>query len=93
MKKLPAKKGTRPRQSAAGWMIKMARSACDWRRAEAALGREHGRGAGSEAGDRLGQLVLADGQLIGVLGWRAAPGIGRTAIRRWAGMRCPAPSG
>ncbi len=33
--------------------IKVAHSAHDWRRAKEALGREHGLGAGREAGDRL----------------------------------------
>ena len=52
--------------------IKVAHSAADWRRAKEALGREHGLGAGSEAGDRLCQLVLEDGKLAGVLVWCAA---------------------
>ena len=38
----------------------------------AALGREHGLGAGREAGDRLCQLVMEDGRLVAVLGWYAA---------------------
>ena len=33
--------------------VKVAHSAQDWRRAKEALGREHGLGAGSEAGDRF----------------------------------------
>jgi len=52
--------------------VKVARSAQDWRRAKAALGREHGLGAGREAGDRLCQLVLEDGKLVAVLVWCAA---------------------
>jgi hypothetical protein len=52
--------------------IKVAHSAQDWRRAKEALGREHGLGAGSEAGDRLCQLVMEDGKLAGVLVWCAA---------------------
>ena len=50
----------------------MAHSAQDWRRAKAALGKEHGLGAGREAGDRLCQLVMENGQLAGVLVWCAA---------------------
>jgi len=52
--------------------VKAAHSAQDWRQAKAALGREHGLGAGREAGDRLAQLVLEDGQLVAVLVWCAA---------------------
>lgn len=52
--------------------IKAAHSAQDWRQAKAALGREHGLGAGREAGDRLCQLVLEDGKLVAVLVWCAA---------------------
>ena len=52
--------------------VKVAHSAQDWRRAKEALGREHGLGAGSEAGDRLCQLVMAEGKLAGVLVWCAA---------------------
>lgn len=52
--------------------IKVAHSAQDWRRAKEALGREHGLGAGSEAGDRLCQLVLEEGKLAGVIVWCAA---------------------
>jgi hypothetical protein len=52
--------------------VKTAHSAQDWRQAKAALGREHGLGAGREAGDRLCQLVLEDGKLAAVLVWCAA---------------------
>jgi hypothetical protein len=52
--------------------IKVAHSAAEWRQAKAALGREHGLGAGREAGDRLCQLVRADGRLVAVLVWCAA---------------------
>jgi hypothetical protein len=55
-----------------GLEVKVAHSAMDWRRAKAALGREHGLGAGSEAGDRLCQLVMEDGRLVAVLVWCAA---------------------
>ncbi len=43
--------------------VRVAHSASAWRQAKAALGREHGLGAGREAGDRLCQLVWADGWL------------------------------
>jgi hypothetical protein len=52
--------------------IKVAHSAQDWRKAKDALGREHGLGAGREAGDRLCQLVMEGGKLAGVLVWCAA---------------------
>ena len=56
----------------AGLEVKVAHSAQDWRTAKEALGREHGLGAGSEAGDRLCQLVMEEGKLAGVLVWCAA---------------------
>ena len=52
--------------------VKVAHSAQDWRRAKAALGQEHGLGAGREAGDRLAQLVFEAGKLVAVLVWCAA---------------------
>jgi hypothetical protein len=52
--------------------IKVAHSAHDWRKAKSALGREHGLGAGREAGDRLCQLVYEGGELVAVLVWCAA---------------------
>ncbi len=52
--------------------VRVAHSASAWRQAKAALGREHGLGAGREAGDRLCQLVGADGKLVAVLVWCAA---------------------
>ena len=52
--------------------VKVAHSAQDWRQAKAALGREHGLGAGREAGDRICQLVMEDGKLVAVLVWCAA---------------------
>ena len=52
--------------------VSAAHSAQDWRQAKTALGREHGLGAGGEAGDRLCQLVLEDGKLVAVLVWCAA---------------------
>ena len=61
---------------AGGLEVKVAHSAQDWRRAKEALGRGHGLGAGSEAGDRLCQLVMDDGKLAGVLVWCAAAELG-----------------
>ena len=52
--------------------VSVAHSALEWRQAKAALGREHGLGAGREAGDRLCQLVREDGRLVAVLVWCAA---------------------
>ena len=52
--------------------VKAAHSAAEWRQAKAALGREHGLGAGREAGDRLCQLVREDGKWVAVLVWCAA---------------------
>ena len=52
--------------------MRAAHSAQEWRQAKVALGREHGLGAGREAGDRLCQLILEDGKLVAVLIWCAA---------------------
>jgi hypothetical protein len=57
---------------AGAFQISVAHSAAQWRQAKAALGREHGLGAGREAGDRLCQLVQEDGKLVAVLVWCAA---------------------
>jgi hypothetical protein len=70
VKKTPSKNSTSAKPVALE--IKVAHSAHDWRRAKQALGREHGLGAGKEAGDRLCQLVMEDGELVGVLVWCAA---------------------
>ena len=79
--------------------IKVAHSAHDWRRAKEALGREHGLGAGREAGDRLCHLIFEEGRLargVGVMGhWCRAEGpaarsktrnSGACAVRFW---ECP----
>ena len=52
--------------------VNVAHWAAQWRQAKAALGREHGLGAGREAGERLCQLVRQDGRLVAVLVWCAA---------------------
>jgi hypothetical protein len=57
---------------ASALQIKVAHSAAEWRQAKTALGREHGLGAGREAGDRLCQLVKENGRLVAVLVWCAA---------------------
>ena len=67
--------------------IRVAHSAQDWRRAKEALGREHGLGAGCEAGDRLCQLVLEDGKLVGVLVWCAAAWHLKDRDEGWVGTR------
>jgi len=72
VKKTSAAKEGRPGKGGVGLEIKVAHSAHDWRRAKEALGREHGLGAGREAGDRLCQLVFEEGRLAAVLVWCAA---------------------
>src|ERR1035437_8860656 len=70
------KPGDQSGESPAGRMgqleVRVAHSAAEWRQAKAALGQEHGLGAGREAGDRLCQLVREDGKLVAVLVWCAA---------------------
>ena len=72
VKKKAVKKGTGSDRRAGELEVKVAHSAQDWRRAKESLGREHGLGAGNEAGDRLCQLVMGGGKLAGVLVWCAA---------------------
>lgn len=72
VKKKAARNGGDSDRRAGELEVKVAHSAQDWRRAKEALGREHGLGAGSEAGDRLCQLVMEGGKLAGVLVWCAA---------------------
>jgi hypothetical protein len=62
--------------------VRVAHSAAEWRQAEAALGREHGLGAGREAGDRLCQLVWENGKLVAVLVW--CPAASPWMARAWA---------
>ena len=52
--------------------VRVAHTAQEWREAKEALGREHGMGAGREAGDRLCQLIMEEGKLAAVLVWCAA---------------------
>ena len=52
--------------------VNVAHSGAEWRQAKRALGREHGLGAGREAGDRLCQLIKEEGRLVAVLVWCAA---------------------
>ena len=55
-----------------------------------ALGREHGLGAGCEAGDRLCQLVWERGNLMAVRVWFAAgwPFQGRDQTMGQSGVAC-----
>jgi hypothetical protein len=59
--------GKFPAECWGGMEVSVAHSAGKWRQAKAALGREHGLGAGRAAGDRLCQLVRAEGKLVAVL--------------------------
>ena len=52
--------------------IRCASTSADWEIAHQMLDEEHFLGAGREAGDRLCQFVLEDGQVAGVLIWCAA---------------------
>ena len=71
--KNPKAANRRAGQPAGGTLeVKVAHSAHQWRQAKEALGREHGLGAGREAGDRLCQLVYEGGRLAAVLVWCAA---------------------
>ncbi len=72
MKQLGKPKGTLPEERFGSLEVRTAHSAQDWRQAKTALGREHGLGAGREAGDRLCQLVMEEGKLVAVLVWCAA---------------------
>ena len=60
------------RKKKASLEVRVAQTAEEWREAKEALGREHGLGAGREAGDRLCQLVYEEGKLAAVLVWCAA---------------------
>ena len=72
MKKHGEKSHASPAERVGALEVRAAHSASEWRQAKAALGREHGLGAGREAGDRLCQLVKEDGKLVAVLVWCAA---------------------
>lgn len=52
--------------------ITLAQSSTDWEVAHQFLDEEHFLGAGREAGDRLCQFILEDGQVVAVLIWCAA---------------------
>ena len=70
--------------------VQVAHSAAQWQQAKAALGGEHGVGAGCEAGDRLGQLGWEDGNTWWPF-WSGARQFGtcRGGIKPWSGIRCP----
>lgn len=72
VKKKASQNSERSQKKTGALELKVAHSAQDWRRAKEALGREHGLGAGSEAGDRLCQLVMEEGKLAAVMVWCAA---------------------
>jgi len=67
--------------------IKVAHSAAEWHQAKVAPGREHGLGAGREAGDGICQLVREDGKLVAVLVWCAAAWHMQAWDETVAGMR------
>jgi len=52
--------------------VAVAQTATDWEVAHQLLDQEHFLGAGREAGDRLCQFILEDGQIVAVLIWCAA---------------------
>ncbi len=52
--------------------IQIAQSSADWEIAHQMLHEEHSLGAGREAGDRMCQFILEDGQPVAVLVWCAA---------------------
>jgi hypothetical protein len=61
-----------PRQKPTDLGIKIAKTSADWELAHQLLDEEHFLGAGREAGDRLCQFILEDGQIAAVLIWCAA---------------------
>ncbi|MFV0336932.1 MAG: Druantia anti-phage system protein DruA, partial [Chthoniobacterales bacterium] len=67
-----SKKDSRKEEEKGLLKVKLAHSAHEWRQAKEALGREHGLRVGREAGDRLCQLVMEKGKMVGVLVWCAA---------------------
>ena len=52
--------------------IDVAQTSADWEVVHQLLDEEHFWGAGREAGDRLCQFILEDGQVVAVLIWCAA---------------------
>lgn len=58
--------------SATSFQIRTAETAADWQIAHQMLDEEHLLGAGREAGDRLCQFILEEGEIVAVLIWRAA---------------------
>jgi len=52
--------------------LRIAKSSADWEIAHLMLDEEHFLGSGKEAGDRLCQFVLEDGEVVAVLIWCAA---------------------
>jgi hypothetical protein len=60
VKKQPDVKHRSGGESFGALEVRVAHSASEWRQAKAALGREHGLGAGREAGDRPKKLWLKE---------------------------------
>jgi len=58
--------------SATSFVIRTAETAADWQIAHQMLDEEHLLGAGREAGDRLCQFILEEGEIVAVLIWCAA---------------------
>lgn len=58
--------------SATSFQIRIAETAADWQIAHQWLDQEHLLGAGREAGDRLCQFILEEGEIVAVLIWCAA---------------------
>jgi len=54
--------------------IRLATSSADWEIAHQMLEVEHCLGAGREAGERLCQFVMEEGNVVAVLIWYAAVG-------------------
>ena len=61
-----------PQDQAAHLQLKRFESSADWELAHQFLDEEHLLGAGKEAGDRLGQFIIEDGQVVAVLIWCAS---------------------
>ena len=58
--------------SATSFLIRTAETTADWQIAHQLLDQEHLLGAGREAGDRLCQFILEEGEIVAVLIWYAA---------------------
>ena len=52
--------------------IRKFENTADWELAHELLDEEHFLGAGREAGDRIGQFVLEEGEIVAILIWCAS---------------------